>query len=277
MTRPNAELSEFLRSRRARLDPSSIGLMDASSRKVPGLRREELARLAGMSVDYYTRLEQGRPITPSDQVLDALASALQLDEVERRYLFAVARQRGPIRRSSNPVQSVPTGILDLIDRLGEAVPVYVLGRRTEVLFQNRIARSLFAMPAEEQNATRWMLLDDDARTLFGSSWEKVASDLVGTLRMDAARHPEDPRLSALVDELSSHSDYFRRWWSRQTVTERTHDVKVIRHPLAGELTFHTEALVLPSDPDQTLFVYLAERGSPSEQALIMLANHDSAS
>ena len=262
----NERLADFLRSRRAAIDPDRIGLEDLAPRRVPGLRREELAALAGVSVDYYTRLEQGRPITPSQSVLDTLADALLLDATERSYLHAVARRPSCARRPSRTVQKVRPGVRALVARLGDT-PAFVLGSRTDVLLANRMARALLAdfdaMPARERNAARWIVLDETAQSLFAEGWTKVASEIVGTLRMDAARHPDDPRTIELVGELSMRSEPFRRWWADQKVGELTHDTKLLRHPIVGRLTLRTEALLLPGDPDQTLLTFLADPGSSS--------------
>ncbi|MFF3564691.1 helix-turn-helix domain-containing protein [Streptomyces sp. NPDC002574] len=270
----NEGLSEFLRARRAAMDPERLGL-DMAPRRVPGLRREELAALAGVSVDYYTRLEQGRPITPSDSVLDALANALRLDPAERTYLDAVARPvAGGRRRASRTVQKVRPGIHALLARL-ENTPALVLGRRTDILVVNRMGRALLAdfdaMPARERNAARWMVLDETARSLFGERWEKVASEFVGTLRMDAARYPDDPRTAELVGELSMKSDRFRRWWAAQKVVQFSHHTKHLHHPVVGHLVLRTEALSFPGDADQTLLAFLADPGSPSDEALTVLS------
>ncbi|MGW1887413.1 helix-turn-helix transcriptional regulator [Streptomyces sp. NPDC001970] len=272
----NERLSDFLRARRAAMDPEQLGIHVDAPRRVPGLRREELAALAGVSVDYYTRLEQGRPITPSESVLDALASALRLDTAERSYLHAVSRRpASPRRRAPRTVQKVRPGVHALLARLGDT-PAFVLGRRTDVLAANRMARALLAdfdaMPVRERNAVRWIMIDDAARSLFGDSWERIAAEFVGALRMDAARHPDDVRTADLVGELSMRSEPFRRWWAVQKVVQVGHDTKVLHHPIVGELTFHTEALTFPDDPDQTLFTFLAAPGSPSEEALAMLAS-----
>lgn len=270
------ELAKFLRTRRAALSPEAVGLTPPAARRVPGLRREELASLAGVSVDYYTRLEQGRPIVPSEAVLDAIASALRLDPAERDYLHTVARQSPPPRRqAASRAQSVRPGLLALIEQLGDT-PAFVLGRRTDMLATNRMARLLFAdfraMPARERNATRWLVLDEGARSLFGDDWARVAADMVGTLRMDAARHPDDPRTIALVGELSMRSQEFRRWWAEQRVVEFSFGAKTLHHPLVGELALETEALTLPGDPDQMLMVYLAKPASPARHALELLAS-----
>ncbi|MFD9738213.1 helix-turn-helix domain-containing protein [Umezawaea sp. NPDC059074] len=271
----NEVLADFLRTRRAGIDPDRLGLRDAAPRRVPGLRREELAALAGVSVDYYTRLEQGRPITPSSSVLDALADALELDAAERSYLHTVAGPSTRARTTPRTVQKVRPGIRALVARLGDT-PAVVLGRRTDVLAINPIARALLAdfpaMSARDRNATRWVFLDETARSLFLEGWEKVASMFVGMLRMDAARYPDDTRTAELVGELSMKSDPFRRWWAGQKVVQAGHDVKVLHHPVVGLLTLHTEALAFPGDPDQTLFTFLADPGSPTDEALTVLSS-----
>ncbi|NMO52885.1 helix-turn-helix domain-containing protein [Actinoplanes sp. TBRC 11911] len=269
----NEELSKFLRARRAALSPESADL-GGPGRRVPGLRREELASLAGISVDYYTRLEQGRNIAPSDAVLDAIASALRLDPAQRAYLYTVARQSPPSqRRAATKAQSVRPGLLALIDQLGDT-PAFVLGRRTDVLAANRMARLLLAdfnaMPARDRNAARWLILDEGARSLFAGDWDGVASDMIGMLRMDAARHPDDPKTTALVGELSMKSHDFRRWWADQKVVEFGYGSKTLHHPLVGELVLETEAMTFPADPDQMLIAFLAKPASPSRHALELL-------
>ncbi|MGW5360859.1 helix-turn-helix transcriptional regulator [Actinopolymorpha pittospori] len=270
---PNAELGDFLRSRRERTSPHSLGLQSVVPRRVPGLRREELARLAGVSVDYYTRLEQGRPISPSEGVLDALGSALGLDDIERRYLVELARARNRPRRRPPAAQAVRPGLLRLMDTFGD-MPAYVLGRRTDVLAANQMARVLLtnfsAMPARERNATRWLLLDERARAVY-RNWEDVASDIVGCLRLDAVRRPDDPRTSELVGELSARSPEFRKWWASQRVVTRCGE-KHLHHPVVGDLEFEVEALRSHDDEDQTLFVYLPKSRSRSEQSLADLSS-----
>jgi transcriptional regulator with XRE-family HTH domain len=270
----NEALADFLRARRAAIDPRRLGLRDTVPRRVPGLRREELAALAGVSVDYYTRLEQGRPITPSQSVLDALADALELNPAERSYLDTIATPAARKGRTPHTVQKVRPGIHALLARLGDT-PAAVLGRRTDILLINPLARALLAdfpaMPARDRNAVRWMLLDEAARSLFADTWEQVASMFVGILRMDAARYPDDTRTAELVGELSIKSEFFRRWWAGQKVVQASSDVKILHHPVVGRLTLHTEALTFPGDPDQTLFTFLADLGSPAEEALKVLA------
>ncbi|RJQ75625.1 XRE family transcriptional regulator [Pseudonocardiaceae bacterium YIM PH 21723] len=272
----NAELKEFLRSRRARLNVADLDVGGGGgARRVPGLRREEVALLAGVSVDYYTRLEQGRPLNVSDQVLDAIARALKLDETERGYLFQIARGKPQRRRSPAPPQRVRPGILRLLETLGETTPAFVFGRRMDALAGNRLANALLGdiltRPPRDRNLLRFTFLDETSRAFF-MDWEEVAKDNLGVLRLDVARHPDDPLLAELIGELSMKSPEFRRWWADHDVRERTHGIKRYLHPLVGELELNYESLQLPGDPDQTMCVYTTEPGSPAETALQLLAN-----
>ncbi len=272
----NAELREFLRSRRARRTPETSGFSaTGAGRRVPGLRREELAALAGVSVDYYVRLEQGRDLNPSDAVLDAIARALRLDDAERAHLVDLARppaarRRRPPRRA----QHVPVATHQLLETLDAAAsPALVLGRRMDVLAINRTGRVLVAdfpvLAARDRNYARFVFLDGNARDLH-PDWESVAADTVAALRLDAGKYPDDPDLSALVGELSVKDERFRRWWAEHDVLMRTTGTKRYHHPVAGELTLTYQALALPEE-DQTLFVYTAPAGSPSHTALRLLA------
>ncbi|KUH66295.1 XRE family transcriptional regulator [Mycolicibacterium novocastrense] len=273
----NAELKEFLRTRRARLRVEDVEVGGTSRvRRVPGLRREEVAQLAGVSVDYYSRLEQGRHLNVSDEVLDAVSRALRLDDVERAYLFQIARvNTRRARRRPAPVQRVRPGIRRLLETLDDVTPAFVFGRRMDMLAANRLARALIgdfeALPPRERNLLRFTFLDESARELY-TDWEEVARDNVAILRLDAGRHPDDPLLTELVGELAVKSDEFRRWWADHNVRERTHGIKRYHHPLVGDLTINYESVAVLGDPDQTLCLYTAEPGSPSENALRLLAN-----
>ena len=275
----SAPMAEFLRSARSRLTPQEAGLDDPGMRRrrVPGLRREELARLAGVSVDYYTRLEQGRSRSASAEVLDALATALRLDDAERSHLHVLARPRPARRRRPRP-QRVHPATWDMLDALEETCrPGFVLGRRLDVLAHNRLAGRLItdfrALPAAERNQARFVFLDPHARELY-RDWARVAADTAAMLRLDAGRHPDDPALSALVGELSIRSEEFRRFWSDNKVHRRTTGTKDYHHPLVGDLTVTYQALTPGDDPDQTLFVYGTEPGSPSETSLRLLTRWD---
>ncbi|MCB5911821.1 helix-turn-helix transcriptional regulator [Streptomyces pinistramenti] len=268
------ELSEFLRSRRARLRPQDVGLPDHGRRRVPGLRREELAQLAGVSVAYYIRLEQGRGRNVSFAVLDAIGNALRLTGAERDHLAQLAR---PVARRVRPAgrpQRVRPALQQLIDTM-EAVPAYVIGRRLDIIGWNRLACALLgdlpALPRKECNLAWHVFLDPAAGDLY-ENWEAKAADVVGFLRRDAGRNPDDPELASLIGELSVKSGDFRRLWAAHDVQDKGFGVKVLNHPLVGRLTLAYETLALPADPDQQLITYHAEPGSSSAQSLRLLAS-----
>lgn len=270
-------LADFLRAARARISPDAAGVADDGRRRVQGLRREELAILAGVSVDYYTRLEQGRSKSASAQVLETIAEALQLDDVERLHLHTIAKPAPAQRRRASRPQQLHAATVRLLDTLNEASrPAFVLGRRLGVLGQNRLAALLIAdfdaMPAAERNQARFVFLDPHARELY-AEWEQVAADTVAMLRMDAGRHPEDPDLGRLVGDLSIQCPEFRRLWARHRVHQRSIGTKRYHHPLVGELTITYQALTPGDDPDQTLMVYDTESGSASAHALQLLATN----
>ncbi|MGP3688128.1 helix-turn-helix transcriptional regulator [Streptomyces sp. IBSNAI002] len=270
-----AELGEFLRSRRARLRPEDVGLRDyGRHRRVPGLRREELALLAGVSVAYYTRLEQGSGHNVSAEVLDALAQALRLDGTERAHLTDLARPQARRRRQSHRPQQVRPELRTLMDAM-DGVPAYLVGRRQDVLAWNRLAAAVFgdfgALPVQERNLVRLVFLDPATAELY-AEWECRACEVVSNLRMYAGQHPDDERLSALVGELSVKNEEFRRLWAAHTVADKTHGLKRLRHPLVGRLDLHFERLALPDDPAQFLVTFHAAPGSPSEDALRLLSS-----
>jgi transcriptional regulator with XRE-family HTH domain len=268
-------LSEFLRTRRARIKPQDVGLREFGRyRRVPGLRREELAQLAGMSVAYYTRLEQGNVQNVSVEVLDAIARALRLTDAEHAHLTHLAQPREHKKKHSSRPQQVRGALWQLLDSM-DSVPAYVVGRRADILAWNRMALALFGdwsqLPAKERNWARLIFLSPAHRDLF-AEWESKAADIVGFLRMDAGCHPADPQLSALVGELSVKSADFRRLWARHDVRERSHGVKRLSHPLVGELTLSFEVFKLLDDQEQSLYLYDAEPGSRSAEAMRLLAN-----
>ncbi|MGY0492135.1 helix-turn-helix domain-containing protein [Streptomyces sp. WG-D5] len=272
-----AELSEFLRTRRARLQPEDVGLATAGHRRrVPGLRREELAQLAGVSVAYYTRLEQGNGRNVSTEVLDAIARALRLSDTEHAHLVHLARPTPRRRKAPMPKRQkqVRPALRHLLDSM-EGVPAYVGGARSDILAWNRTAAALFGdwgqLPRAERNWARLTFLNPDYRELF-IDWDSKATDMVSYLRLYAGRNPEDPELSALVGELSVKSEEFRRLWATHDVKEKGHGVKRMRHPLVGEMTLAYETLHLPDDDGQFLSVYHAEPGSASAEALRLLAS-----
>ncbi len=270
----NPELREFLRSRRARITPEDAGLPpQPGARRVPGLRREEVARLAGVSVDYYVRLERGRGVNVSEGVLDAIARALRLDDTERGHLFALARP-ARTRHRPMPPQRVRPGLYRVLDTLADT-PALVIGHRTDVLAANRMARALYtdfdALPHRERNMARFIFLDEAARELY-ADWESSARGTVAALHLYAGRHPDDPRLAELIGELSVRDQDFRRWWADHDVLRRSHGTKRFHHPVVGDLALDYEALTPTGDPDQVLGLYTAEPGSPSEHALRLLAS-----
>lgn len=270
-----AELSEFLRTRRARLLPSDVGLPDfGRHRRVPGLRREELAQLAGVSVAYYTRLEQGNGRNVSAEVLDAIARALRLTDAEHAHLMHLAKGKQHKKKGSARPQQVRPSLAQLLEVM-DGVPAYIVGRRSEVLAWNRMAAAVFGdwgeLPVAERNWARLTFLRPEYRDLF-VDWEQKAIDIVCQLRMDAGCYPDDPRLSALVGELSVKSEEFRRLWATHDVKEKSHGLKPMHHPLVGELSLNYESFRMPDDTDQVLVTYHAEPGSPSAEALRLLAS-----
>jgi transcriptional regulator with XRE-family HTH domain len=268
-----AQLGEFLRSRRARLSPDELGLAGGGGqRRVPGLRREELALLAGVSVDHYVRLEQGRTLHFSESVLDAVARALRLDPVERAHLYRLARPVPAGRPRERQV--VRPGLLRLLRSVGD-VPAYVIGRAADVLAWNEVAAALLtdfgAAAPGQRNMARLVLLDEGIRRLY-EDWPAKVRDVAGYLRLDVARHPDDPRAAALVEELLAASPVFRAAWEEHGLKDKTHGEYVYLHPVVGRLELGFEALRLPDDPDQALVVHTVEEGSPSEAVLRLLAS-----
>ncbi|MEU7028339.1 helix-turn-helix transcriptional regulator [Streptomyces sp. NPDC046275] len=271
------EISGFLRSRRARITPEDAGLpADGRVRRVPGLRRDEAARLAGVSTEYYTRLEQGRAGNPSAEVVDAVARALRLDETEREHLTDLLRSgtgaARTARRAPARAQRVRPGLHLMLETLAH-VPAFVLGRRTDVLASNRLARAVLtdfdALPATRRNLARYYLLDPEARERVGD-WERIAAETVAILRLEAGRHPQDRQLADLVGELTLGCVEFTGWWNDHRVLRRTHGSKHYHHPLVGELHFSYESFQAPGDAEQTLCVYNVEPGSATAEALRLL-------
>lgn len=271
----SAEFGKFLKAMRSRLTPEQAGIaVTSGARRVPGLRREEIARLADVSTDYYTRLEQGRNIHPSRAVLDSVARALSLDPGEQAHMVDLLENCAESRRAPIPAQGVRPALRQLLDAVGD-VPALVLGRRTDVLGGNRLAFLMFAdfpaMPAGERNLTRWIILDPAARELF-RDWKAVASEAVGALRVDVGRHPNDAQANQLVGELAVHSEHFRQWWAGHRVATRSAGSVRLHHPVVGDLEVNFENLVLADDPDQILRVFSAKPGSPSADSLTLLGS-----
>ena len=270
-------MREFLTSRRARITPEQAGLRTYGHgpRRVPGLRREEVALLAGVSIAYYTKLERGDTSGVSETVLESLARALQLDEAERAHLFDLARAQTTTarpRRRRSP-QRVRPGVQRLLDAI--TAPAMVRNGRMDILATNQLGRGLysemFADPRLPVNSARFTFLDRRA-TEFFVDWDHAADDSVAVLRGEAGRNPQDPDLSALVGELSTQSDEFRTRWARHDV--RYHDTgkKRFHHPLVGDLELTFEVMTLVADPELTMFAFTAEPNSKSEEALNLLAS-----
>ncbi|MEV0849669.1 helix-turn-helix transcriptional regulator [Streptomyces sp. NPDC049954] len=272
---PKAELSEFLRGRRARLKPQDVGLPDLGRhRRVPGLRREELAQLAGVSVAYYTRLEQGNGRNVSAEVLDAIARALRLSNAEREHLRHLTRSGSHAKKKGRlRPQLLRPAVGTLLESM-ELVPAYVMGRRTDILGWNRLAGAVFgfgALPEERRNYARLVFLEPSARTLY-ADWEAKAAETVSALRVYAGQCVGDPELSVLVGDLSVRSEDFRQLWAAHEVRDLGFGEKALNHPLVGPLTLSWERLRLPDDPEQSLMVFHAEPGSASAQALRLLSS-----
>ena len=265
-----APLGAFLRSRRDRLTPAAAGITAfPGPRRVPGLRKEELALLAGLSTDHYSRLEQGRQQTVTDEVLEALVRALQLDDQEAAHLRHLAAPRGRRPAASGRTPRADPGMLRLMSSL-EHVPVLLLGPRSEVLAGNLLLREVLGWAAQPGDSfVRWLLLEPAARDRI-TNWSDFAAASVGALRAELGRRPEDRRLVALVDELRRGDPDVDRWWTDQGVTFRTSLTKHVDHEVAGALTFRIESVVGPNDPDQRLVVYTVEPDSPTARMLPLL-------
>jgi transcriptional regulator with XRE-family HTH domain len=264
----NAELQAFLRTRRARVQPADVGIETAGHRRVPGLRREEVAMLAGVSLDYYARLEQGRNLQPSDQVLDAIARALRLTDVERDYLHNVVRLAVPASTpSAAPAVSEPDqGLRLMLDSI--QVPAFVSDVRGDVLAMNRMGEALFPGLRPAASFPRWLFLEPSARGLF-AEWEMIARSSVAVLRETAGRYPRDTALYGLIGELSVVSPEFRAWWADHEVDGRCRGRKRLRHPVVGEIVVHTETLQLHGR-DLWLYAYAVEPGTRSADAMRLL-------
>ncbi|MDV9197136.1 helix-turn-helix transcriptional regulator [Streptomyces sp. Wh19] len=267
------ELGEFLKARRSEISPRSAGLPDTGGpRRVPGLRREEMARLVAISTDYCTRLEQGR-IQASAPVLSALARVLRLDDDQRDYLFGLAG-RTPTRPRRRTRQKIQPQLQRLLDDLA-VTPAIVLGRRMDILAWNSFAAALVTdfskVPEKHRNHIRLVFTDPAMRTLYADG-ETVARTCTAQLRMEAAKYPDGPRLTALVGELSVQDPQFRRWWGAHHVTSRSVGTKELHHPVAGTLRLDWDTLTASTDPDQQLIVWTAEPGTPSYEGLRLLAS-----
>jgi transcriptional regulator with XRE-family HTH domain len=274
---PRRDISEFLTSRRAKITPDQAGLPAyGAKRRVPGLRREEVAMLAGISVEYYTRLERGSAQGASDDVLEGISRALQLDEAERSHLFDLVRAANagrstPRRPSHERVRPTVLRVLEAI----EGAPAYVRNGRLDILAANRLGEALyspvFATATGIPNMARFIFLQPDSPE-FLVDWDRIASDAVAILRAEAGRDPYDRRLSDLIGELSTRSEEFRVRWAAHNVKFHRTGTKVLHHPIVGDLSLSFEAMELPGDVGQRINVYTAEPGSPSADALNLLAS-----
>ncbi len=267
-SRPNA-LGDYLRARRDRIRPEDVGLVAGDRRRVPGLRREELALLAGISTDYYLRLEQGRDQNPSAQVLDALAEALRLDAEATAHLHRLARP-APRRRARPRVERVPVGIAQLVGQL--PLPAFVTDKYMDVLATNSSAVALSPNFTHGRNLLRQMFLDPGSRDLY-LDWERATANAVGGLRARAGADPTDPRMIELVGELSLGSDRFRTLWARADVGYRSDGTAApMRHPQVGELLLRKEKLDIPKTDGMQLVIFHAEPGSETALAMALLGS-----
>lgn len=270
------DVREFLTSRRARIAPEQAGLPTyGDNRRVPGLRREEVALLAGVSVDYYTRLERGNLAGVSDTVLEALARALQLDEPERAHLLDLARAAQTIAPRRRPAKQQVRPSVQRVLYAVTAAPAFVRNGRMDILAANTLGRAFYAQhfdsPYLPVNSARFIFLDPRAADFY-TEWEQVATDAVAVLRTEAGRDPYDRGLSDLVGELSTRSETFRTRWAAHNVRFHDSGVKRFHHPVVGDLTLTYETMPLAADAGLMMFVYTAEPASKSEEALNLLAS-----
>ena len=273
-----SDLREFLTTRRARLTPEQVGLPDfGGRRRVPGLRREEVALVAGMSIEYYVRLERGNATGVSETVLEGISRALQLDDAERSHLYDLVRAanqgaRPQRQRGRARAQRVRPGVRQLIDAM-ENVPALVQNGRLDILAINQLGQAVFSemyvQPQRPANFGRFVFLDPRAQAFY-RDWDSAAHQTVALLRTEAGRAPHDRALTDLVGQLSTRSDAFRTLWASHDVREHRTGIKIIHHPVVGDLDLSYEALDLTSDRGLLLLAYTAAAGSPSDDALRVL-------
>ena len=271
------EIREFLRSRRARIAPEMAGLPAyGGHRRVKGLRREEVALLAGVSVEYYVRIERGNLAGTSDGVLDSLATALQLDDAERDHLFHLARQSGGA--GVRPRRASPAGVRPALQEVLDAMtgaPALIRNARHDVLAMNRLGRALYspvlADPRRPANTARFVYVNSRAAEKFFVDYDQVARNVAATLRLELGRDPQDEELVALIDELSTCSELFRQRWASQDVRLHGYGSKRVNHPVVGRLDLNFESMDLPTDPGLHLNVYTAPAGGPTADNLALLA------
>ncbi|GAA5039651.1 transcriptional regulator with XRE-family HTH domain [Thermocatellispora tengchongensis] len=266
---PDNQLGEFLRARRAGLLPQDVGMAAYGTRRVTGLRREEVAVLAGVNADYYTRLEQGRERHPSPQVLDALSRALRLDTDARAHLYRLAGT-SPSDRFTHTTDRVSPALRQLMDGYPGA-PAFVINLTLDILAVNTLAAALYSPFEQADNLARMTFLDPAGRQFY-TQWSWTAQAVVANLRQAAGLDPGSPRLRELVRTLTEHSADFARLWNTHTVRGKTQDAKHLLHPDVGPLTLTYQAFDVRHSPGQQLVIYQAEPGSPSAQALNLLGS-----
>ena len=274
----SAEIRDFLSTRRARITPDQAGLpVYGGNRRVKGLRREEVAMLAGVSVDYYVRMERGSLAGASEGVLNALAGALRLDEAERTHLYALARQSGAhgTQRKRTPPDTVRPAVQQLLDAMTEAA-AWVRNGRHDIVAMNQLARALYSPVLADlrrpANTTRFVYLNPEAAQEFFVDYDRIANDAAAMLRLEAGRNPHDRALIELVGELSTRSELFRHRWASHDVQFHRSGQKRLRHPVVGQLDLDFEGMELASSPGLHLNVYTAAAGTPTADALKLLAS-----
>ena len=274
----NAEIRDFLSTRRARITPQQAGLPAyGGNRRVKGLRREEVAMLSGVSVDYYIRMERGSLAGASESVLTALADALRLDEAERAHLFALARESGAHGRA--PRRTAPTTVRPVVQQVLDAMtdaPAWVRNGRHDIVAMNQLARALYspvlAEPRRPANTTRFVYLHPEAAEEFFVDYDRIANDAAAMLRLEAGRNPHDKALIELVGELSTRAELFRRRWAQHDVKFHRSGQKRLRHPAVGRLDLDFEGMELASSPGLYLNIYTAAAGTPTADALKLLGS-----
>lgn len=271
-----SDIREFLASRRAKITPEQAGLPTFGGiRRVPGLRREEVSLLAGLSVEYYTRVERGSLAGVSDSALEGIARALQLNEAEHEHLFNLARAAGPAtRRRRQPAKGIHPSVQRILDSM-VGIPAFVQNGRLDVVAVNDLGRALYADafedPARPVNFARFAFFNHRSHSLY-PDWNLAADTAVAMLHTEAGRNPLDKGLSDLVGELSTRSEDFRKRWAQHNVRLHLTGAKTFHHSVVGELKVHFDALELPASPGLTMITYSAEPGSPSEDSLRLLAS-----
>ena len=264
-----SELADLLRSRRDRLTPADVGLPAGTRRRTAGLRREEVAQLAGMSTTYYTFLEQGRDVRPSRQVVTALASALRLSSAERAYLFQLAgiTLAAEDRAQAETVDPVVSALVGRLDPF----PAYLKGRRWDVLAANRTARALLtdwsARESADRNLVWWMFTDPGARKVY-VHWEEEASGMLGRFRAAAGRRPDDPDFTELIERLHQASPEVRNWWPRHDVAPVGGGIKHLHHPALGDVAFQHTVLQVADHPEQMLVYFDADEVTAAKLAAL---------